>query len=148
MERLISLYEYAENHNIDVDWCTMFRAESLSVRLNDGSCAIAIDPFKLVNTADETYKLAHELGHCETGSFYSQYAPFDERGRNEARATRWAIKKLLPFDEMRTAMEEGYTEPYQLAEYFEVPEDLIQQAVEYYTGPCGLSFRDASENDC
>ena len=68
MERLISLYEYAESHNIDVDWCTMFRAESLSVKLNDGSCAIAIDPFKLVNTADETYKLAHELGHCETAA--------------------------------------------------------------------------------
>ena len=49
---------------------------------------------------------------------------------------------------MRAAMEAGYTELYQLAEYFEVPEDLIQQAVEYYTGPCGLSFRDNTEDCC
>lgn len=148
MKKLIALYEYAEDHGIDVDWCTMLRAESLSVKLEDGSCAIAIDPFKLTSTADETSKLAHELGHCETNSFYCQYAPLDERGRNEARAVRWAIKKLLPFPEMRAAMKAGYTELYQLAEYFEVPEDLIQQAVDYYTGPCGLSFRDPSENCC
>ena len=57
-------------------------------------------------------------------------------------------KKLLPFSEMRAAMEDGYTELYQLAEYFEVPEDLIRQAVEYYTGPCGLSFRDTSGEGC
>ena len=148
MERLIALYEYAEDRGIDVDWCTMFRAESLSVKLEDGSCAIAIDPFKIHSDADEISKLAHELGHCETDSFYCQYAPLDERGRNEARASRWAIKKLLPFGEMRAAMEAGYTELYQLAEYFEVPEDLIQQAVDYYTGPCGLSFRGNTEDCC
>ena len=148
MNRLISLYEYAENRGIDVDWCTMFRVESLSVKLEDGSCAIAIDPFKIHSNADEISKLAHELGHCETDSFYSQYAPLDERGRNETRAAHWAIKKLLPFDEMMAAMEAGCTELYQLAEYFEVPEGLIQQAVDYYTGPCGRSFRENVGDYC
>lgn len=37
-------------------------------------------------------------------------------------------------------MKSGYREVWELAEYFEVPEDLIRQAIEYYTGPCGLSF--------
>ena len=34
-----------------------------------------------------------------------------------------------------------------LAEYFEVPEDLIQQAVDYYTGPCGLVFLENNDGD-
>jgi hypothetical protein len=37
-------------------------------------------------------------------------------------------------------MREGDREVWQLAEKFDVSEDLIRQAVDYYTGPCGLSF--------
>ena len=64
----------------------------------------------------------------------------DERGRREQRADRWAIKKLLPFEEMKAAITQGNTEIYELADYFTLPEDLIRQAIDYYTGPCGLSF--------
>lgn len=142
------LYQYAEEHNVDVDWCLLSMAESLSILLDDGTCAIALDPTKFSSSADATWKLSHELGHCMTGSFYSRYAPLDERGRNEAKANRWAIKTLLPFEEMRAAMEAGYTERWELAEYFEVTEDMIQQAVDYYTGPCGLSFQKILPDDC
>ncbi len=140
MNYAASLYQYADEHNIDVDWCIMSKAASLSVPLFDGTCAIALDPTKLCGSADEAVKLAHELGHCETGSFYNRYSPFDERARNEQKADRWAIRRLLPYDVLLGAFEQGLREPWELAEHFDLPEDFIRKAVDYYTGPMGLNF--------
>ena len=91
----LDLDAYAERRNIDVDWIPMRRATSLSVPLGD-RYAIALDPWKLGSLAQETVCLAHELGHCETGSFYNQYAALDVRQRHENRADKWAIQHLIP----------------------------------------------------
>lgn len=147
MKTLLALYRYAEQQDIPVDLRPMTAAEALAVPLPDGTCAIAIDPEKLTGRADETEKLAHELGHCATGSFYSRYAPLDERGRCETRAERWAIRRVLPYETLKAAMERGLTEPTQLAEFFEVPERMVQKAIDYYTGPCGLRFAGPSEEE-
>ena len=56
------------------------------------------------------------------------------------------IKKLLPFDDMKAAIVGGIcTNDFELAEYFEVTVELVESAVEYYTGHLGLSFRDEDE---
>ena len=147
MKQLLALYRYAEQQDIAVGWFPMEKAEALSAPLPDGSRVIAIDPQKLSGAADETEKLAHELGHCATGSFYSRYTPLDERGRCETRADRWAIRQVLPYEELKAAMERGLTQTAQLAEYFEVPERMIHKAVAYYTGPCGLRFSEPASEE-
>lgn len=138
MNNLLLLYKYAEEHDIDVDLFCMEKVESMSAKLSDGSCAIAIDPIKLKGEYDEVSKLAHELGHCETGSFYCKYAPLDERGRCEERAKRWAIKKLIPLEELEEAIKKCCVNTYELSEYFCVPEKMICDAIKYYTQACGL----------
>lgn len=138
MNQLLELYRYAEQEHIDVDFCPMSAAEALSLPLSDGSYAIAIDPGKLHGTSDEVWKLAHELGHCQTGSFYSSHTPLDERVRCEIRATRWAIEHLLPFPALSAAAASGITSPADLAEHFTLPQSFVEQAIAYYTGPCGL----------
>lgn len=138
MKQLLRLYRYAEQQNIEVELYPMKRADSLCAPLPDGTNVVAIDPRKLRGVADETEKLAHELGHCMTGSFYSRYTPLDERGRCETRAERWAIRQVLPYEELKKALELGFREISQLAEYFEVSEEMVRKAVDYYTGPCGL----------
>ena len=70
--RLIALYDYAEQRGIDVDWFSAVQASSMSLPLPDGTCCIAIDPWKMDTLEQETVFLAHELGHCETGSFYNR----------------------------------------------------------------------------
>lgn len=128
---LLDLYAYAERRHIDVDWVPMRRAMSLSVPLADGY-AIALDPWKLGTLAQETVCLAHELGHCETGSFYNRYAARDIRQKYENRANKWAYKKLVPQDELAEACLQGYREPWELAEYFGVTEDFLRGALKYY----------------
>lgn len=128
----LDLYAYAERRNIDVDWIPMRRATSLSVPLGD-RYAIALDPWKLGSLAQETVCLAHELGHCETGSFYNQYAALDVRQRHENRADKWAIQHLIPVEELDEAVAEGCEDIPALSEHFCVTEDLMRKAVCWYT---------------
>ena len=133
MADLLELYRYAENKQIEVDWFPMARASSLSVPLPDGSHCVAIDPWKMDSIEKETVCLAHELGHCQTGAFYNRYAARDVRKKHENRADKWAIKKLVPRDELDCAVADGYTELWELAEHFGVTEDFMRKAVCWYT---------------
>ena len=115
----LDLYAYAERRNIDVDWIPMRRATSLSVPLGDGY-AIALDPWKLSTLAQEAVCLAHELGHCETGSFYNRFAKLDVRQRHENRADKWAIRRLVPEDDLGAAVADGCDTIPALADRFGV----------------------------
>ncbi len=129
---LLELYQLADAEHIPIYSFDLPQTQSLSLMNNDGSCAVAIDPFGLNSTKDEKIRLAHELGHCVTGSFYNRYSDFDIKAKSEYRADKWAIKKLIPKDELQAAFEQGYTEPWDLAEYFNVTEEFIVKAVNYY----------------
>ena len=90
---------------------------------------IALD-WDLTET-EETVCLAHEMGHCMTGSFYSLSAPDLERVRAERRADKWAIKKLVPVRELERALKQGY-QLYEIAERMGVTEEFLRKAVRYY----------------
>lgn len=106
----------------------------------DGIYGIFVDTEQFRTAADETVAVAHEAGHIFTGSTYKLASPYSVIQKHENTANKWAIKKLLPFDEMKRAMDNGLTTKYELADFFEVTEDFVQMAFDYYTGPCGLSF--------
>ena len=129
----LDLYEYAEDHGIDVDWIPMSRATSLSIPLPDGSYAIAIDPWKMDTLGQETVCLAHELGHCRTGSFYNRLATLDIRQKHENRADKWAVRHLISADQLDDAVANGYDTLWDLAEHFGVTEDFMRKVVCWYT---------------
>ena len=143
MSKIFELFQYAEEHRIDVDYFRLTTLESLSMPV-DGSNAIAIDPVKVKSTADETYKLAHELGHCEYGGFYNAKNPLDLRAKREYKANVWAVRKILPFSELKEAVQRGVCEKWELAEHFNLPEELIDFALTYYLERKGYTF-DSSE---
>ena len=132
MKTLQGLYQIAEQENIVVDCFALISREALSVMDEDGSCFVAVDPGKLRSKTDERSKLAHELGHCVTGAFYNQYSSFDCRQKHENKADKWAVKQLIPVDELDEAIADGHTEIWDLAEHFGVTEDLARKAVCYY----------------
>jgi len=132
MADLIELYQFAEQEGIDVDWISMGRTLSLSVPLTDGTCCIALDPWKMDTVAKETVCLAHELGHCKYGAFYDQRAALDIRQKHENKADKWAIKMLIPEEELQALIAEGRTEIWELAEYFNVTEDFMCKALCWY----------------
>lgn len=129
---LIDLYEYAEQHGIDIDRFSMQRASSLSMPLGKGEYGIAIDPDKVNTRSEEKCCIAHELGHCETNSFYNRYTPFDVQQKHENHADKWAIRHIIPEESLNEAVSMGYTTVWELAEYFEVNEEFIKKAICLY----------------
>lgn len=134
------LYSMAEDEQIGIYAFDLGEITAMSIEHEDWSCDIALDLSDIDTYAEEKAYLAHEMGHCMTGSFYNRYSPFDVRQRHENKADRWAIKSVCPYAEMLEAMRDGYTTPWELADRFSVTEAFIEKAYAYYTGACGLSF--------
>ena len=99
---------------------------------SSGSCYIGIDPFEIETEAEERVHLAHEIGHCETGSFYNAYSDFDIHEKHELRADCWAASRLVPAQELICALKCGVVELWALAELFDVTEDFMQKAINIY----------------
>ena len=131
MTNLNNLYEVLDDEGIALDCFAMEEAESFSL-IHKGNCIIVINPLVLKSNSDERVKLAHEIGHCKTGSFYNMYAKLDIRAKHERRADKWAIKKLIPRDKLINAYKNGICDNSELAEHFGITEDFLQTALKYY----------------
>ena len=83
-----SLFDEIEQNNIEVYLGSMPAAKSASANIGD-DYYIALDEQSLESTAEARCRLAHEAGHCITGSFYNLYAPLDRRSKHERRADKW-----------------------------------------------------------
>ena len=105
-----------------------------------GRYGIFVDFDQLSDLREFKAALAHELGHCATGCTHRVSSPYDLVCRHEYKADRWAIQRYLPFEELQKAVAAGCTEPWQLAEYFQLPEDAVRRALTYYLRVRGLCF--------
>ena len=88
MYDVTALYDLANQQNIEVLEYSMPANESMSVMDDGGQCYIGMDPNTRDGSIQERVHLAHELGHCVTGSFYNRYSNFDCRQRHENRADK------------------------------------------------------------
>lgn len=132
MKSLGSLYRFAEKRNIPVLDYPLPQTASVALETPSG-CFIGMDLRQMPDEASQRVHLAHELGHCVTGSFYSRYTAIDSRQRHELRATKNAIRRLIPAADLDDAVAQGCTELWELAEHFGVTEDFMRQAVCLYT---------------
>ena len=123
----------AEQKGITVLNADLPETQSMSVMSQSGNCYIGMDTNVIRSEREERMHLAHELGHCIRGAFYNPYAIADIRKKHENRADKWAIRRLIPKDEWNDALKDGYTEVWELAEYFDVSEDFIRKAHELYS---------------
>ena len=136
IHNVVQLYDYALQQGYDIYWYDFGPEglESLSVtEVSDGKCYIALDPFKFQSDADELVKGLHELGHCDTGSFYNQYAARDVRQKHENRADKRAIALSISESDLDEAVAQGYTQLWELAEHFGVTVPFMQKVVCWYT---------------
>ncbi len=76
--------------------------------------------------------LAEELGHHFTTAGdcvavrHCSYADRVTLGKHEYRALAWAARYLVPFDSLLYVLRRGRTEPWELAEIFDVDENLVR----------------------
>ena len=128
MTRLQGLYETADGLGLQICYFPMGQITAISTP--DGFIGMDVD--KLENTAEETVCLAHEMGHCLTGSFYTVESSLCQQRRCEERADRWAMGRLVPLEELKGLLARGVTRPDELAEHFGVPEQFLRKCVQFY----------------
>lgn len=133
MTRLQDLYQTADRLGLQV-FCFPLRS-STAISTPDGY--IGMDVSKLKTGAEELVCLAHEMGHCATGSFYTMDSSLIQRARCEQKADRWAIRRLVSLRELKSALRRGLTRPDELADYFSVPEEFLRKSLEYYRNAKG-----------
>lgn len=104
--------------------------KSFSIEGADASCYIVLSNQLL--GAERRTCLGHELGHCEYAGFYTEDTPYELRSRKEYRANKWAFFVLAPPDDVKKALKLGYTEPWELADWFGITEEFMKKAFSYY----------------
>lgn len=136
---LSDFYAYCRKHDIDVIPYDGMPAEGATIR--DGEWyAIFLDFTKVQSTRRLKGVCYHELGHAGTGALHKIASPFELVERSEYRANRWAAEHFLAETDFREAFAAGYTELWQLAEYFDLPEQDIKNALTYWTERRGIDF--------
>jgi hypothetical protein len=136
---IADFYQYCKKNNVDVipyDGCPQAGA---TVR-DAGYYAVFLDFTKIHSTRLLRGVCAHELGHIATGALHKVDSPYELVERSEYRATRWITEHYLTKEAFRSAFAEGYTELWQLSEYFDLPEPSIQDALTYWKERKGIDF--------
>lgn len=124
---MLELYEAAEELGVEIYTGNIPNTKSFAIP------GYVVLDFRLVGTVEERTRAAHELGHNARAAFYCREDPTYIKKRCENKADRWAIKKLIPKDELDNAVSHGITEPWELAEYFNVTQDMMEKAMWFYT---------------
>ncbi|MBE6729141.1 MAG: ImmA/IrrE family metallo-endopeptidase [Ruminococcaceae bacterium] len=128
---LNDLYEIANRNNIKVMDFNLPENTAVTIEIGDG-CYVGVNPAVFTSSRQEKVVIAHELGHIETGSLYSVGENKTERCKKEAKAQKWAVESLVPFDQLKEAIDKGYDDNQSLAEYFDVTEEFMFNVLLYY----------------
>lgn len=139
MFELADFYNQCRATGVDVIPFAGMPAAGATLR-DGGQYAIFLDFSKIKSTRLLRGVCCHELGHAATGALHKVDSPFETVGRSEYRANRYVAEHFITRQEFREAFDAGYTEPWQLAEFFELPEADVRRAYDYWVGARGEQF--------
>lgn len=76
--------------------------------------------------------LAHELGHIKKGGLYQIGTPPLLKQKAECLSDRYAAELLASPEDVRNALKHGIRSAWELADYFEVPYDVMNRIIDDY----------------
>ena len=139
MFELGDFYGYCRQKRIEV--IPYANAPAPGVTVRDGrEYGIFLDFTKLPNTRLLRSVCLHEMAHAATGALHKVSSPYELVERSEYRARKWAAQRYLTEADFREAFCCGCRELWELAEYFELPEEDIKTALTYWTERKGIDF--------
>lgn len=92
----------------------------------------------LINSNEKVCILAEEIGHYHTtvGNILDQSRI--ENRKQELKARRWAVKRLVRVEQLVNAFNEGLRYKYEIAEYLGVTEEFLETALQHFLGIYGM----------
>ena len=141
MFELSQFYDYCRRNRVDV---IPYRGmPQPGATLRDGShMAVFLDFSQIMSTRLLRGICAHELGHAATGALHKVSSPYELWERSEYRANRYVAQKYLTAEEFREAFRAGCREPWELAEFFDLPEQDVKNALTYWSERRGIDFNE------
>lgn len=133
---MTKLLQYIEDENIELIE-TNIPIKNLKGLYYDNT--IIIDK-KIATTVGKKCILAEEIGHyyTSTGDILDQSNISNIKQENKARA--WAFEELIGLVDIINAYKSGVRNKYELAEYLDVTEEFLDEAIEYYKRKFGILF--------
>ena len=132
MFELAQFYDYCKKSGVQVIPFSGIPCAGATIR--DGSrYAIFLDFSKIQSTRLLRGVCCHELSHVATGALHRANSPYEQAERSEYRANRYMAQAFLTEEAFRDAFSAGYTELWQLAEFFDLPEQDIKNALTYWS---------------
>ncbi len=139
MFEISDFYNYCRANQVDIIPFSGCPGAGATVR-DQQHYAIFLDFTKIKSTRLLRGICYHEMGHAATGALHKVGSPYELVERSEYRANRWAAEHYLTREHFREAFSHGYTELWELAEYFDMPEPDIARALNYWTQCRGIDF--------
>ncbi len=139
MENLDSLYQWLDSEGVFVSDNRLpfskkdTKATTIKLKPPYEIWGIFLDKSRLKTKAEEKSALLHEGGHYATGTTHEVSSPFDLVEKHEYKADKWAVERALSAEDLDDAIAAGYTEMWDLADYFHVTEEFMRKAVCWYT---------------
>lgn len=128
---LNQVYEKVNKSGIDIFLHDYNCIKAVTIEV-DKNYAIFINKNLIEDSDDEFCVLAHEYGHCKSGSTHKLHSKYDLICRHEYRANRKAILDFLPIERIEEAIDYGCKTPYEFSVYLDVPERFVKTAIEHY----------------
>ena len=144
MFEISDFYDYCKANQVDVIPYAGCPQPGATIR-DRQYYAIFLDFTKIRSTRLLRGVCCHELGHAATGALHKLSSPYELVERSEHRANRWSAEHFLTQEEFRTAFSCGCRELWELAEYFDMPEQDVAKALNFWTQCRGVDFNQMAE---
>ena len=132
MFELKDFYDYCRKNRISVIPYMGMPAPGATIR-DGGQYAVFLDFSQLMTTRQLRGVCCHEMSHIATGALHKVSSPYELVERSEYRANRYTARRYLTEKAFREAFAAGCTELWQLAEYFDLPEQDVKSALTYWS---------------
>ncbi len=113
-----------EKEGIKLEWMDLKHFAGVYIKIEDLHIIVLNNNLK--SQREIRLTLLHELGHFFTGTFYKHEMEYLYIDKCEYKALKWATTFLMPKQEVEKAIKKGIKEVWELAEYFDVPEEWVR----------------------
>ena len=101
---------------------------------------IMYDPSKIHSSNKRKEIFSEELGHYFCDATYKFNSDPAFINKQEYRAKKWSFLKLIPYNNLKSAISNGINTLYSLADYFDVTYEYMHNAVIFYTENYGTIY--------
>ena len=140
MNRLENLEQYIYDNGINLIDNNRLKEKSMIFKdFRTGYITIIINSNNIKSTAEKLRALTHEVTHHKRNAFHLPYMPKIHEWRIEYEVKVDTVYELVPFEDLRKLLRnESYR--CEIAKYFGIPEDFVDEAVHVYQRKGNLPY--------